>query len=84
VKFEDFSDKVFPWMKTALPAPEEKDENGEVFSADLIIRPFAGDLVITFAVDTGEYFELLQRDDLPASMDDDALFALAKKNGGPG
>lgn len=80
MKFQDVSDKVFPWIKTALPAPEEKDESGEVFSANLVVRPFIGDLVITFAVDTGEYFELLQRDDLPAELDDDALFALAKKN----
>lgn len=80
MKFEDVSDKVFPWIKTALPAPEEKDENGDVFAADLVVRPFIGDLVITFAVDTGEYFELLQRGDIPESMDDEALFALAKKN----
>ncbi|CAK7055316.1 MAG: hypothetical protein DELT_01192 [Desulfovibrio sp.] len=80
MNFDEISGRIFPWIKTAEPAPEEKDENGETIAVDLVVRPFMGDLVITFAVDTGEYFELLQQSDLPASMTADDLFVLAKKN----
>lgn len=76
----DISATVLPWIKTAEPSPEEKDENGALIAEDVLTLPFAGDLVIAFAVDTGEYFELLQRGDLPPGMDAESLLAVARKN----
>ena len=82
--FDDWQDRVFPWIKAAVPGTPsgETDDNGtdEVLSVDLVVRDFMADLVITFAVDEGDSFSLLQRRDVPEGMTDDDLFDLAKKN----
>ena len=82
--FEDWQDRVFPWIKAAVAdAPPDELGGGETdnaLSVDLVVREFMTDLVITFAVDEGDSFSLLQRQDIPKGMTDGDLFALAKKN----
>ena len=77
--FDDIRDSIFPWIKQAVPFAGSTDRE-ETIEADCVSRPFLADLRVFFAIDLGDHFELIQRSMLPPDMDDDALYALAKKN----
>lgn len=85
MSFDELEDRIFPWIKAVEPDSADgraggiTDENGEV-AADIVVMDFMADLVITFAVDEGEYFSLLRRGDMPENMTVDALYTLGKKN----
>ena len=82
MQFADYENSVFPWIKAAVPdgEPEAGTDGGTGIPVDLMVMPFLGDLLVTFAVDDGDHFSLLQRSDVPEGMSDADLFALAKKN----
>ncbi|MCC8193595.1 MAG: DUF1444 family protein [Deltaproteobacteria bacterium] len=80
MRFDDIRDHIFPWIKAALADAADDAPEAEMPVVNLVLRDFMADLRITFAVDEGDRFTLLQRDDMPEGMDDDALYALAKKN----
>ena len=80
MSFDDIRDSIFPWIKVALPAGDAAGDADGALSVDLVTMDFMADLVITFAVDEGDRFSLLQRADMPGDMDSDTLYALAKKN----
>ena len=77
--FDDIRDSIFPWIKQVVPFTDSGDD-GETVGADCVSRPFLADLRVFYAIDQGNHFELVQRSMLPSDMDDDALYALAKKN----
>ena len=79
MSFEDLRDKIFPWIKAKEPDSSGTGEGGAPV-VDLVIMDFMADLCITFAVDEGDYFSLLQWGDVPEGMDIDAVYALGKKN----
>ncbi len=78
--FDAVSDKIFPWVKRAIPLSGPSGREEEALDADCIRRDFLGDLCIVFAIDREDHFELMQRSMLPPGMDEDALYALARKN----
>ena len=78
--FEDIEDRIFPWIKAAVADSSGDGGADAALPVDLVILDFMADLIITFAVDDGESFTLLQRRDVPEGMSDDDLFALAQKN----
>ena len=78
MSFDDLREHIFPWIKAKHDAPEGETDGG--VAVDLVIMDFMADLGITFAVDEGEYFSLLQWGDVPEGMDIDAIYTLAKKN----
>ncbi|MDR1409479.1 MAG: DUF1444 family protein [Oscillospiraceae bacterium] len=70
--------KIYPWIKVTLGnAP---DGQSKEYHADLLMKPFLADLVIMFAVDMGNRFELLQQSHLPEGMTLDALYDIAVQN----
>ncbi|SBW09551.1 conserved hypothetical protein [uncultured delta proteobacterium] len=78
--FDDIRDRIFPWIKAAIPDTADGGPEGEAPAVGLVVMDFLADLCITFAVDDGDAFSLLQWSDVPEDMDADALYALAKKN----
>ena len=78
--FDTIRESVIPWIKVAVPDSSPDSPDDESVSGELVTRDFMGDLVITFAVDDGDYLTLLQRKDIPEGMGDDELFMFAKRN----
>ncbi len=77
--FDDFRDNIFPWIQRTSPLTGVPDDK-EAVKTGSMSRAFLADLRIFFAIDRQDHFELLQRSMLPPEMDDEALYALAKKN----
>ena len=79
MSFDAIRDRIFPWIKAKI-ADSPNGDDGEAVPVDLVVRDFLADLIITYAVDEGDRFSLLQRNDVPEDIGPDELYALACKN----
>lgn len=80
MNFDDIRDQIFPWIKAAVPDAADGGPEEDVPAAGLVVMDFLADLRITFAVDDGNAFSLLQWGDVPEGIGAGELYALARKN----
>ena len=88
--FSEIKAQIYPWIKLSLQDEPENEgvihqqgepgNKGVTYRIDLPKKPFLADLLIFFAVDMGDRFELLQTSHLPEDMTVDELYALAVNN----
>jgi len=79
-KFEDFKQRIYPWVKVTIQDAAPTPPGEFVFKVDLMMKPWLGNLVIFYAVDEGHSFSLLQENQVPAGMSVDELHHLAVEN----
>ena len=79
-KFEDFKQKIYPWIKVTVQDAEPSPPGEFVLKVDLMMKPWLGNLVIFYAVDEGYAFTLLQQNQVPPGMSVDELHLLAIEN----
>ncbi len=71
MKFEEISTKIYPWIKVKF---DLDDNQGTSESLDLdfanspVLRPWLGDLIVMYAVDQGDRFDILQNRQVPAEI----------------
>ena len=80
IKFEDFKQKIYPWIKVTVQDAESVPPGEFMFKVDLMMKPWLGNLVIFYAVDEGQAFSLLQKNQVPPEMSVDELHRLAVEN----
>ena len=80
IKFEDFKEKIYPWIKVTVQDNEPAPPGEFIFKVELMMKPWLGNLVIFYAVDEGHAFSLLQKNQVPPEMSVDELNRLAVEN----
>jgi uncharacterized protein YtpQ (UPF0354 family) len=76
--FKKIENKIYPYLKADMSGKDSDDAN--VMEFDCPSRPLVADLMVLFAIDCGDYLEILQREQVPADMSDDELYLLALNN----
>ncbi|HEY9260999.1 DUF1444 family protein [Chitinophaga sp.] len=77
--FHEYASKIFPWVKVSLP--EGDGASLKLTDGDApVSRPWLGNLHILYAEDAGNYFRVLQRQDLPEGFTDEQLHQMAVIN----
>lgn len=83
--FEEVKDKIYPWIKVVY-APDEEDISPtleiELNGSDQepVYQDWLGNLAIFYAVDEGEQFSLLFKEDLPDDLSIEELHDIATSN----
>jgi uncharacterized protein YtpQ (UPF0354 family) len=83
VYFERHKQKIYPWIKVTLSDDDQEltDNVLEVTEEDSpIMKPWLGDLFITYVIDVGHSFEVIPKRDLPKSISEDQLHSIAIEN----
>jgi uncharacterized protein YtpQ (UPF0354 family) len=82
VYFERHKQKIYPWIKVTLSDDQELTDNVlELTEEDSpIMKPWLGDLFITYVLDVGHSFEVIPKRDLPKSISEDQLHNIAIEN----
>jgi uncharacterized protein YtpQ (UPF0354 family) len=77
--FQTHKDKIYPWVKVIFNdgTPAQIELKGE---DELVSRQWLGDLIISYAFDMGDRFQLIHKRDLPKDVTDEQLHQIAVEN----
>ena len=80
MNFSEIKTRIYPWIKLSMRDENNSSNSQQEWQIDMPMKPFLADLLIFFATDAGDRFELLQTSHMPEGMTVDELYALAVKN----
>jgi uncharacterized protein YtpQ (UPF0354 family) len=76
--FNKIKNKIYPYITADISGRDGND--ARAIHADCPMKELVADLMVLFAADRGDCFELLQREQIPQGMSDDELYLLAVNN----